>query len=544
MNSKRAAGAFRRGGNGFITPIADYVAALDGWRRSLLGFCLGAGAACALPPAHALPLLVPAFAGLLWLIAASSSPWRAALVGWWFGFGHFLAACYWVGAALLTDPDKFAWLALPAVIGLSAGLALFPALAALAVFISRRQGFSRLLLFAVAWTANEWLRGHILSGFPMNLIGTSWTISEGMIQMVAVTGVYGLSFVTILAAAAPALMAEPRGQAAAVKNWRPAALMILVLAAIWIGGTVRLALQNPPPVEGVKLLIVQANIPQQLKWRADARRASMEKHMRMTLVVPPDTVSHVIWPETAVPYDVSNDRHLAAWLAAAVPDGGLLLTGALRRSADSTAPPQLWNSLHAIDAGGNLAATYDKHHLVPLGEYMPLRGIMDFAKLTYGNIDFSSGPGAQTLQVPGLPPVGPLICYEAIFAGAVTSGDTRPGWLLNVTNDGWFGNTAGPYQHLQAARLRAVEEGLPMVRAANTGISAVIDPLGRFLGRLPLGSEGVLHAALPRALGRTPYTVMGDWTIILVLIISLGIAIWRAMRETGYLKPSHFKINE
>jgi apolipoprotein N-acyltransferase len=544
VNSKRAAGAFWRGGTGIITPIAGYVAALDGWRRSLLGFGLGAGAACALPPAHALPLLVPAFAGLLWLIAASSSPWRAALVGWWFGFGHFLAACYWVGAALLTDPDKFAWLALPAVIGLCAGLALFPALAALAVFIARRRGFSRLLLFAVAWTASEWLRGHVLSGFPMNLIGTSWTISEGMIQMVAVTGVYGLSFVTILAAAAPALMAEHRGQVAAAKNWRPAALMILVLAAIWIGGTVRLALQNPPPVAGVKLLIVQANIPQQLKWRADARQASMEKHMRMTLAVPPGIASHVIWPETAVPFDVSNNSRLAAWLAKAVPESGLLFTGAPRQSSDSTGRPQWWNSLHAIDAGGNLAATYDKHHLVPFGEYMPLRGIMDFAKLTYGNIDFSSGAGAQTLQVPGLPAVGPLICYEAIFAGAVASGDARPGWLLNVTNDGWFGNTAGPYQHLQAARLRAVEEGLPMVRAANTGISAVIDPLGRFLGRLPLGSEGVLHAALPRALGRTPYTVMGDWTIILVLIISLGIAIWRAMRETGHLKPTHSKINE
>ena len=537
MNSGRAAGTFAHGGSGFVVALANRVAALDGWRRSLLGFCLGVAAAGALPPAHALPLLVPAFAGLLWLIAAASSPWRAALSGWWFGFGHFLTACYWVGAALLTDPDKFAWLAVPAVIGLSAGLALFPALAALAVFASRRTGSARLLVFAVAWTAAEWLRGHILSGFPMNLIGTSWGVSEGMIQMAAVTGVYGLSFVTILAAATPALMAERRANEAvkhtAVKQWRAPAVMIFVLAAIWIGGTVRLAVQIPPAVEGVKLLIVQANIPQELKWRADARRAGLEKHMRMTLAVPPGTFSHVIWPETAVPYDVSNDPGLAAWLAKAVPDGGLLFTGALRRGGDAAATPRLWNSLHAIDATGALRATYDKHHLVPFGEYMPLRSIMSAAKLTHGNIDFSAGPGPQTVQVPGLPSFSPLICYEAIFAGQATAAENRPGWLLNVTNDGWFGNTAGPYQHLQAARLRAVEEGLPLVRAANTGISAVIDPLGRYVGRLSLGSEGVLHAALPSALGRTPYAILGDWTMILVLIISLGIVFWRTFRESG-----------
>ncbi|MDA0228808.1 MAG: apolipoprotein N-acyltransferase [Proteobacteria bacterium] len=532
MNSRRTVGVFWHGGNGFILTLANHVAALDGWRRSLLGFCLGVAAAGALPPAHVLPLLVPAFAGLLWLIAAARSPWRAALSGWWFGFGHFLAACYWVGAALLTDPDKFAWVAAPAVLGLSAGLALFPALAALAVFLSRRTGFSRLLVFAVFWTVAEWLRGHLLSGFPMNLIGTSWTISEGMIQMVAVAGVYGLSFITILAAAAPALLAEHREESDAVRNWRVPAAMILLLAAIWVGGTVRLAVQHPAALEGVKLLIVQANIPQQLKWRADARQASMEKHRRMTLAVPPGSFSHVIWPETAVPYDVSNDPRLAAWLAAAVPEDGLLFTGALRRGGEPGEAPILWNSLHAIDAKGGLSASYDKHHLVPFGEYMPLRSIMSFAKLTHGNLDFSAGLGAQTLTVPGLPSFSPLICYEAIFPGQVTARDSRPGWLLNITNDGWFGNTAGPYQHLQAARLRAVEEGLPLVRAANTGISAVIDPLGRYVGRLALGTEGVLLAALPRALGRTPYAMMGDLTMILVLIISLGIVFLRAFRET------------
>lgn len=541
MISRRAPGALLRGvlshgallrvADGYVAALSRHVAALGGWRRSLLSFVLGVGAAGALPPANALPLLVPAFVGLLWLIAASSSPWRAALAGWWFGFGHFLAACYWVGAAMLTDPDKFAWLAVPAVIGLCAGLALFPALATLVVFVSRRTGVSRLLMLAIAWTAAEWLRGHVLGGLPINLIGTSWTLSPGMIQLAALTGVYGLSFVTILGAAAAALLAERRGDQMTVRNWRAPATAVLILAAIWIGGTIRLSLQHPDELPGVKLLIVQANIPQELKWRAGARQAAMEKHMRMTRAATAGA-SHVIWPETAVPYDISNNLDIRTWLAAAVPDGGLLFTGALRRSGGDNAPPlQLWNSLHAMDSSANLVATYDKHHLVPFGEYMPLRSLMDVAKLTHGNLDFSEGAGPETLNVAGLPPFSPLICYEAIFPGRVVHSDVRPGWLLNITNDGWFGNTAGPYQHLQAARLRAVEEGLPMVRAANTGISAVIDPLGRFVARLPLGREGVLHAPLPSALERTPYAIAGDWSLFLILVISLSLITVRVMRE-------------
>ena len=320
-------------------------------------------------------------------------------------------------------------------------------------------------------------------------------------------------------------------------NWRAPATMIIFLAAIWLGGTIRLLVQNPVPVAGVELLIVQPNIPQELKWRGDTRKAALEKHMRMTLASKTDAISHVVWPETAVPYNLSQDSVLADWLSVAAPKNGLLITGAIR-SRDRAGSFQLWNSLHAVDSDGMLRLTYDKHHLVPFGEYMPLRGIMSFAKLTHGDMDFSSGPGNQTLEVPGLPPVSPLICYEAIFPGRVISSEARPGWILNITNDGWFGNTAGPYQHLQAARLRAVEEGLPLVRAANTGISAVVDPLGRYVGRLSLGVEGVLHAPLPSAIGRTPYAVMGDGTMIIMLIILIGIVIFRVCRKTNSSKSS------
>jgi len=232
----------------------------------------------------------------------------------------------------------------------------------------------------------------------------------------------------------------------------------------------------------------------------------------------------VIWPETAVPYYLSDSSELRVALSKLVPPDGLLISGALRRSVDSTNRPQLWNSLHALAPDASLVATYDKHHLVPFGEYVPLRNVLGLSKLVHGDVDYSSGPGPRTLLLPGLPPMSPLICYEGIFPGDVIDSANRPEWLLNVTNDGWFGNTAGPYQHFQAARLRAIEEGLPLVRAANTGISAVVDAHGRIVGKLALGTEGVLDAALPKALDYlTPYARVGDTIILAVLALCGGI---------------------
>lgn len=511
---------------GRITLLAHWVASLTGWRRSALACGLGICAAGALPPAHGLPLLVVAFTGLAWLIAGSRSPWRAALAGWWFGFGHFVVGTYWIGAALLTDASRFGWLVVPAIGGLSAGFALFPALAALVVRISGARGAGLVAALAVAWTVVEWLRGHILSGFPMNLIGTAWTVSDGMIQVVSITGAYGLSFVTILAAASPSAVCDPKGpaQISARRWWAPTAALLL-LAAIWLGGTIRLSLEPRHDHPDAALRLVQANIAQELKWRPEAREAALTKHMRMTLGAGRNALQYVIWPETAVSYFLSDSPELRAALGALMPRGGLLITGALRRSVNDADQPQLWNSLHALRPDGSIAATYDKHHLVPFGEYVPLRNILSLSKIVYGDTDYSSGPGPSTLRLPGLPPVSVLICYEAIFPGDAVNSDDRPGWLLNVTNDGWFGNTAGPYQHFQAARLRAIEEGLPLVRAANTGISAVIDAHGRIVGRLALGTEGVLDVSLPKALaGPTWYARVGDLTILVVLVV-FGLAI-------------------
>jgi apolipoprotein N-acyltransferase len=299
---------------------------------------------------------------------------------------------------------------------------------------------------------------------------------------------------------------------------------VLVLCAL--GGAFRVASApeaGQAMVPGVRLRLVQANIDQRLKWEEAERVNTLRKYLALSSQPGAAPVTHIVWPETALPYFLATEPELLRIVAQVVPPGGLLLTGAVRVDPPGALPSRVWNSVHAIDARGRVVATFDKYHLVPFGEYVPLRGILPIDKITPGASDFSAGPGPATLALPGLPPASPLVCYEAIFPGAVTArGGQRPGWLLNVTNDAWFGDSAGPHQHFASARLRAVEEGLPLVRAANTGISAVIDPYGRVLASLPLGREGVLDAGLPDALAATPFARFGNAVLLVLLAAALG----------------------
>ena len=423
--------------------LARTVGAATGWRRSALAAALGALSATALPPGHALPLLLVSFTGFVWLIHASSSPWRAGLAGWWFGFAHFLVGIYWIGAAFLTDPSRFGWLMAPAVIGLSAFFALFPALAAFAVRLNRLPLVGRVLAFAVAWTAVEWLRGNVLSGFPMNLMGTVWMPSLGMIQSTALFGVYGLSFATVLAAAAPASLTTPRAdERLGRRPWVLPVVAFTLLAAIWIGGQARLALAPDLAPTEVNLRLVQANVDQSRKWEDGARETALAHHVVLSHEPGLDEADIVIWPEAAATFFLDESRTLMDFVSRAAPPGGYVITGAPRRTRSAGRTIAYWNSLHAMTQGGTIIASYDKHHLVPFGEYMPLRGILDFRVLTFGAVDSSSGPGPRTLKLPGMPPLSPLICYEAIFPGEVVADaatpSERPQWLLNLTNDAWF----------------------------------------------------------------------------------------------------------
>ncbi|MGD9538984.1 MAG: apolipoprotein N-acyltransferase [Alphaproteobacteria bacterium] len=509
-----------------LEPFARRIGALRGVRRIGLALLLGIALAATLPPVHALPLFPVAFVGFIWLIGGARSGAAAFATGFWFGLGFFLAGLYWIGFALMTDPERYGWLVAPAVIGIAGGLALFIAFAALLLRLLRLDGLWRVLAFALIWTGAEWLRGHVLSGFPWNLAGSAFSLSDAMMQLAALLGAYGVSLVVVFAGALPALLGESTVQR------RRLALpgMLLILVAVWLGGTIRLADAPEPGSEAAAdapmLRIVQPNIAQNLKWLTDERAKVVAKHLELTMLPADDPPDLVIWPEAAMPFVIDEDPAVLAYLTGSLPQGAVLITGAPRRRAEGPEGPRVWNSLYVASTEGVLAR-YDKHHLVPFGEYVPLRGLLGLDKITAGTLDFSEGPGPQTLAVPGLPPFSPSICYEAIFpAGVVAHGELRPAWLLNLTNDGWFGVTSGPYQHLASARLRAVEEGLPLVRAANTGISAVVDPYGRLLARLPLGAEGVIDAALPaRAASPTPYSRVGDWPLFGMLIMGSGLVL-------------------
>ena len=518
--------------------LYDRTLSLSRQRRVALAILLGALSALALPPWHIVPLVIPAFTGLLWLLdaaAQSPRPLRAATAtAWLFGAGHFLVGVHWIVEPFLVDAARHGWLIPFALAGMAGGLALFPAATGfVTVAIFRRfalVGITRALTFAAAWVFFEWVRSWLFTGFPWNLIGYVWATTPEVMQAAAFAGILGVSLMTVVAAGAPAALAS-----SGVRAWIAVIIFTVVLpAAVWTGGALRLGAAPEYSADGsegivpsVRLRIVQANIPQRQKWIPELRAGHLQRHIALSRQSSPRPPTHVIWPETAAPFFLANNDAVRGVAAVAAPRGGALITGAPRRGDGSG---NFWNSAHAITGDGRIVASYDKAHLVPFGEYVPLRGVLPLDKLVPGQGDFSAGPGRQSLAAPGLPPASPLICYEAIFSGAVARRDSRPGWLLNLTNDAWFGTFAGPQQHFAISATRAVEEGLPLVRAANTGISAVVDPYGRIIAMLGLGVEGVIDSNLPRSLSvPTPYARWGNALpgallgIVVLLVVALRI---------------------
>jgi len=515
--------------------LAAALARLAGWRRALAALALGAAAAGALPPIDAVPLLVVAFTGLLWLAdgaALAARRLRASFwVGWWFGLGFFTAGLYWIAVALTVDIAQFWWLLPFAVLGVPAFFGLFTGAALVGYAAVRAPGLARPLLLASLWTAAEFTRGHILTGFPWNLIGYSWTEIGPVLQAAAVVGAYGLSWLTVAAAALPGVLAAPRdGGWQAGRGGRVAlSVGVALLAAVALAGALRLSAAPPPgsataDVPGVRLRLVQPNVEQSLKWRDSERAAIFRNLLSLSTAPAAQPPTAIIWPEAATPFLFEQSREARAAAAAIVPPDGLLITGTPRATPRPDGGHDFWNGLIALDHADVVRGTYDKFHLVPFGEYVPLRGILPIEMIAPGGGGgFSSGPGPRTLHLPFVPPVSPLICYEVIFPGAVLDPADRPAWLLNLTNDAWYGETSGPYQHFAIARVRAVEQGLPLARAANTGISGVVDPYGRVIARLGLGRQGVVDAPLPRALSEAPpYPRFGGPILAVMLLLGLA----------------------
>lgn len=500
---------------------------MTGWRRWAVAFLFGAVTVAAHPPVHFLPALLIAFPVLVWLLDGAVSRRSAFGVGWMFGAGYFAAGLYWVPNALLVDAARFAWLIPFAVLGLSLGLGLF--IGGVALFARQiwSPGPGRIFALAAAWAVFEWLRGTVLTGFPWNPVGNVWVAAAPVLQAAAWIGVYGLSALTVFAAAALAMLGAP-GSTGQKGRWYWGVSGFVLFAAIALAGTLRLAEVPRDNVPGIYLRIVQPNIAQRDKWLPARRAQNYARHLEMSGARGDGRVTHVIWPETAAPFSVSTDAARRALMQRAVPPKGLLITGSVRLEREKGRVVRVWNSLVAVDDKTDVAAVYDKHHLVPFGEYMPFRDILPLDKITAGALDFSPGPGPRTLRLAGLPAFSPLICYEVIFPGRVVDTADRPSWLLNITNDAWFGTSAGPHQHFASARLRAVEEGLPVVRAANTGISGVVDSYGRVIARLGLDRAGAVDSELPvAASSATIFARYGNIVPGFLILVMFSIAmIW------------------
>ena len=518
-----------------------------GWRRAAIAFIAGAVSVLALAPVNAWPVLFLTFPVAVWLIEGASAGRLggvigAAVAGWFFGLGYYTAGLYWIGHAFLVDAKTFAWLLPFAVLGLPAFLAFYMAFAFGLARALWMRGPWRIIALAFTITAAEWLRGHLFSGFPWNTFGYALTGPLVLAQAASLVGLWGLTFLAVWLFASPAVLADDRRDTP--RPWLVVLVPLIVLGAFAAYGAARLARTPTEFVAGVKLRIMQPNLPQDEKFNYSARAAVMARYLALSdrATGPGSTgmrdVTHLIWPESAFPFFLQREPDAMAQIADLLPPGAVLIVGAARPVGMAPTPGVLraYNSIYAIDHDGSILGIYDKLHLVPFGEYLPFQdfleslGLMQLTKVRGG---YLPGTARKPMTVPRAPPFLPLICYEIVFPGEAVLGAERPGWMLNLTNDGWFGRSTGPYQHLQQSRVRAIEEGLPLVRAANTGVSAVIDPVGRTVRELGLGEEGVLDAPLPRAIEPTVYARLRDDPAGLVVLAAFAVVLWRRLRRKG-----------
>ena len=485
-----------------MIPLAARVRAVAGWRRLALGILAGMALAGAQAPLSWPILLFVGLPVLLWLLDGCRGGLAGAALGWAAGLGYFATDLFWIVEPFMVDAERFGWMAPFALGGMAGGLALFWAAAfglSRAIWSPRP---SRVLVLAALWTFAEFARAHVLTGFPWGLQAYAW-IETPVMQTAALFGPHLLGFLTLVA-----------GLSLGLGTWRGAAVAAVLVAAGWGYGAARLAAPAPERAEPLIVRIVQPNARQEEKWLPGKDAEFFGRLLELSRA-PADPMPDVtLWPETAVSFVLDYDPGAQALAAAAPgPDGRLVL--GIRR-VETWPQGQVWfNSLAVLAPDGTEQGIYDKHHLVPFGEYIPKAGLVarlgipGLETLTGGG--FSPGPGPRIVAPPGLPPFLPLICYEAIFPDEARAPEGRPEWIVQLTNDAWFGEVSGPYQHFAQARARAIEQGLPVARAANTGISAMIDARGVVVESLGLGRAGYIDAALPGALPPTLYFRLGDW---------------------------------
>lgn len=521
-----------------ITQALNWLQPLRLWWHAIMAWVMGVLSVFAFAPEFIAILYLMAIASLVLLLDMQKNRPRpllsAAIIGWAFGFGFHLFGLSWIGSAFLVDAEEFAVYMPFAMTLLPAGLALFFALVGALYSWLGIYGPLRVVWFGLLLFMAEWLRGNILTGLPWNLPGYIWADHLPIMQSSAVIGVYGLSLLTVIWGASPAtLFAVQRGEIETQKaGWLPLVLMTGLMGVLATSGALRLSGASSETVDGVLLRIVQPSIPQKEKWLKSKIQENFQKFLDLSAADRTGQApTHILWPEAATPFVLDRDMRALSMIGDMLNEDQTLVTGAIRVEPKETSGYRYYSSVHVVDTDGLVIETYDKAHLVPFGEYLPFKPLMrliGLGTLTEGG-GYSSGPGPQTVPVQGAPAMSPLICYEAIFPDDVVRGE-RPGWLLNVSNDAWYGESRGPRQHLVQTQYRAIEQGLPLVRSANTGISIVFDGYGRELGRLELNEKGVLDLPLPAALKPTLYSKAADAP---VLITWLSLVIFMMVSQGG-----------
>lgn len=462
--------------------------------RKKIALLLGLVAATGFAPLYFVPLTLVSFALVLKLTDMSVNCRQALAIGYWFGFGLFAAGFYWVGNALLVDVDTFGWLYPLTLFAAGAFFGLY-VVPSFFVWHQAQTLFKKIIGFAASWVLMEWFRAFFLTGFPWNLLGSVWVFDPIFIQTASIWGTYGLSFLTVLMATGLYLCFCRRFKSGLL-------LMLLIVSGMYFFGFWRLShadVQN----SDTTVRLVQPSIPQQMKWNWEAAEENLKQYIELSREKSSADVDFVVWGETAVPFDLDREPYYKEAVSFAAPENGYLITGLIRFDGQ-----EAFNSLYVLDSKGKTHGFYDKNHLVPFGEYIPLREYFPaWIRPVANNIsDLGVGEKYKNITLEGFPPFGALICYEIIFPDEVINRLKKPSWVVVLSNDGWYGNSSGPYQHLAAVQLRAVEEGITIVRSANTGISAVVDCYGKILGFISLGARGYLDVNLPAVLAvNTPY---------------------------------------
>ncbi len=494
---------------GRLEALAGAVILSWGWPRRLIALAAGATGALALPPFGFAPAILVPMTAAVWLLDGAAGTTRLGSLraafadGWWWGFGYFLAGLWWLGAAFLVDADQFLWAMPLGVVGLPLFLALFPALGFALARLVWAPGPGRIFALGAGLSASEFLRANVLTGFAWNEYGMVLGQNLWTAQVAAWIGLHGLTLLTVVLAAAPATLKA-----------RPIILALLATTALVAVGAYRANKPVPAPVTGVKLRLMQPNVPQGPGFTTENGPGVLSGYMKLSdRATSPERsgigdVTHLIWPESSFPFILARNAPALGRLVEFLHGGAVLVTGAASQESEGE-NARYFNSIEILDRSGLAAARYDKRRLVPFGEYLPFRDLFDrlrISQFVHVPGGFARGVGARAFPVRGLPDALAMVCYEAIFPNEtrVRDGETaKVGYILNLTDDGWFGRTAGPYQHFAQARLRAIELGLPMLRVANTGISAVIDARGHVLDQTPLGVEALVDSGLPGALAPT-----------------------------------------